>query len=137
MPKNLSGEGSSHDTPNQPGKKQALPKATDLMSATGTPSFIAHTVAARIQEQNLRVPHKPLEERPVQADQKKKGLLEMYEEKKKQHKAISSRYHVPESERDNFEEPVRARPKRAKETGDIGWLEVFARRSKRSFAPKE
>ena len=132
------GEGSSRDTPDQPGKKQALPKPADLMSATGTPSFIAHTVAAmKMHEQNLRVPHKPLEERPVQAEQKKKGLLEAYEEKKKKHKAISSRYHVPESERDSFEEPVRARPKRAKETGDIGWLEVFARRSKRSFAPKE
>ena len=119
-----------------PSKKKALPKAADLMSATGTPAFIAHTVAAK-QEQSLRVAHVPLQERAVQEEQKKRGLLEIYEEKKRQHKAVSSKYHVPESERDDFVEPVRSRPKRAKETGDIGWLEVFARRSKRSFAPRE
>ena len=125
------GDGKSSANPDQPesGKKRALPKAADMMSATGPPAFIAHTVAAA-QERNLRLPHVPLEERPVQEVQKTKGLLEVYEERKRQHKAISARYHVPDSELDDHVDPVRSRPKRPKETGDIGWLEVFARRSK-------
>ena len=118
----------SDDQP-EPDKKRALPSAADLMSAMGPPAFIAHTVAAA-QQRNLRLPHIPLEERPVQQEQKTKGLLEVYEERKRQHKAISSRYEVPDSELDEHVDPVRSRPKRPKETGDIGWLEVFARRSK-------
>ena len=55
-----------------------------------------------------------------------------FEEKKLKAKAISSKYHVRESERADFVEPVRERKKASKESGDIGWDEVFARRSKRS-----
>lgn len=65
---------------------------------------------------------------------KKKGLLDIFEEKKLKHKAVSSKYHVPESEIATFVEPVRVRTKPIEEKGDIGWLEVFARASKRSSA---
>ena len=90
------------------------------------------TVASLSKEFVAPVEHIKLEERAVGEAPKKKGLLETFEEKKLKAKAISSKYHVRESERADFVEPVRERKKASKESGDIGWDEVFARRSKRS-----
>jgi hypothetical protein len=92
------------------------------------------TVASLSKESVVPVEHIKLEERAVAEAPKKKGLLETFEEKKLKAKAISSKYHVRESERADFVEPVRERKKPSAESGDIGWDEVFARRSKRSNA---
>jgi hypothetical protein len=115
------------------GKKRPLPRASDLMSTKITPAFIAHTVASK-QGHTPRLAPVKLDERPIPVEQKKRGLLEAFEEKRLKAKAVSSKYHVPASERSDFVEPTRERKKPAKESGDIGWYEVFARRSKRSSA---
>eukprot|EP00277_Geminigera_cryophila_P046753 CAMPEP_0173066782 /NCGR_PEP_ID=MMETSP1102-20130122/6410_1 /TAXON_ID=49646 /ORGANISM="Geminigera sp., Strain Caron Lab Isolate" /LENGTH=207 /DNA_ID=CAMNT_0013934293 /DNA_START=30 /DNA_END=653 /DNA_ORIENTATION=+ len=116
------------------GKKRPLPKSTDLMNSNNTPGFIAHTMAAKKEEMYRLRQTVNFEERPMEEVTKKKGLMDVFEEKKLKHKAVASKYHVPASEIADFVEPVRVRVKAVEEKGDIGWLEVFARASKRSSA---